>query len=136
MPTDLNTEISTSNHYEAFLLFRLQSLGNLGTKNSSGLIPPAYDLLVTRNCLERVLSLLYTAAEQTWTYGKHISRDRYPASLLARSLDLKKTRHVASGHCCVTSPRTRKTQLPLLLRVGPCLQGCCLATRLSNPLQY
>jgi hypothetical protein len=33
-----------------------------------------------------------------------------------------------------TSPRTRKTQPPLLLRVGPCLQSCCLATRWSNPL--
>jgi hypothetical protein len=27
-------------------------------------------------------------------------------------------------------------QLPLLLRVGPCLQSCCLATRWSNPVQY
>jgi hypothetical protein len=40
---DLNTETSTSNHYEVFLLFRLQSLWNLGNKNSSGLIPPAYN---------------------------------------------------------------------------------------------
>jgi hypothetical protein len=53
----------------------------------------------------------YIAAERTWTYSKHISRDRYPASLLARRSDLQ------------------KTQLPLLLRVGPCLQSCCLATR-------
>jgi hypothetical protein len=36
LATDLNTEISTSNHYEVFLLLRLQSLRNLGTKNSSG----------------------------------------------------------------------------------------------------
>jgi hypothetical protein len=43
LATDLNTETSTSNHYEVFLLFRLQSLWNLGTKNSSGLTPPAYD---------------------------------------------------------------------------------------------
>jgi hypothetical protein len=35
---DLNTETSTSNHYEVFLLFRLQSLWNLGTKNST-LVP-------------------------------------------------------------------------------------------------
>jgi hypothetical protein len=42
LATDLNTETSTSNHYEVFLLFRLQSLRNLGTKNSSGLTPPAY----------------------------------------------------------------------------------------------
>jgi hypothetical protein len=40
---DLNTETSTSNHYEVFLLFRHQSLWNLGNKNSSGLTPPAYD---------------------------------------------------------------------------------------------
>jgi hypothetical protein len=38
LATDLNTEISISNHYEVFLLFRLQSLWNLGTKNSSGLL--------------------------------------------------------------------------------------------------
>jgi hypothetical protein len=41
--TDLHTETVTSNYYKVFLLFRLQSLWNLGTKNSSGLIPPAYD---------------------------------------------------------------------------------------------
>jgi hypothetical protein len=29
-----------------------------------------------------------------------------------------------------------ETQPHLLLRVGPCLQSCCLATRWSNPLQY
>jgi hypothetical protein len=49
LATNLNTEINTSNHYEIFLLFRLQSLWNLGTKNSSGLTPPAYDWLVTSN---------------------------------------------------------------------------------------
>jgi hypothetical protein len=47
LATDLNTEISTSNHYEVFLLFRLQSLWNLGTKNFSGLTPPGHDWLVT-----------------------------------------------------------------------------------------
>jgi hypothetical protein len=56
----------------------------------------------------------YIAAERTWTYSKHILRDRYPASLLARRLDLQ------------------KTQLPLLLRVGPCLQSCCLGNALSK----
>jgi hypothetical protein len=44
-----------SNHYEVFLLFLLQSLWNLGTKNSSGLTPPAYDSIVT--ALELTLSL-------------------------------------------------------------------------------
>jgi hypothetical protein len=60
----------------------------------------------------------YIAAEQIWTYSKHISRDRHPISLLARQSDLQ------------------KTQLPLLLLVGPCLQSCCLAMHCSNPLQY
>jgi hypothetical protein len=41
MTTDLNTETNTSNHYEVFLVFHLQTLWNLGTKNSSGLTPPA-----------------------------------------------------------------------------------------------
>jgi hypothetical protein len=44
---DLNTEISISNHYEVFLLFLLQSLWNLGTKNSPALAPPAYNWLVS-----------------------------------------------------------------------------------------
>jgi hypothetical protein len=43
LATDPKTEISTSNTYEALLPFRLQSLWNLGTKNSSGLTPPVYD---------------------------------------------------------------------------------------------
>jgi hypothetical protein len=43
LATDINTETNTSNHSEVFFLFRLQSLWNLGTKNSSGLTPPAYD---------------------------------------------------------------------------------------------
>jgi hypothetical protein len=55
LATDLSTETSTSNYSEVFLLFRLQSLWNLGTKNSSGLTPPAYDWLVT--VLELILSL-------------------------------------------------------------------------------
>jgi hypothetical protein len=42
LATDLSTEINTSNHYEV-LLFRLQSLCNLGTKISFGLTSPAYD---------------------------------------------------------------------------------------------
>jgi hypothetical protein len=46
------------------------------------------------------------------------------------------TCHVTTTHRCVTSPRTWKTQARLLLRIGPCLQSCCLATRWWNPLQY
>jgi hypothetical protein len=70
LATDLSTEIITSNHYEVFLLFRLQSLWNLGTKTSSGLTPPAHDWLVTAP--ELILSLpplfwesLYIAAART-----------------------------------------------------------------------
>jgi hypothetical protein len=42
---DLNTETSTSTHYEVFLLFclHLQSLWNRRIKNSFGLTPSAYD---------------------------------------------------------------------------------------------
>jgi hypothetical protein len=35
-------------------------------------------------CPEQSLSLTYIDAERTWTWSKHISRDRYPASLLVR----------------------------------------------------
>jgi hypothetical protein len=39
------------------------------------------------------------------------------------------TENILHGiHSCVSSQRTQKTQLPLLLHVGPCLQSCCLAT--------
>jgi hypothetical protein len=54
LATDFNMETSTSNHYEVFLLFRFRSVWNFGTKNSSGLTPPAYDRLVT--ALELTLS--------------------------------------------------------------------------------
>jgi hypothetical protein len=64
------------------------------------------------------VTLTFIAPERTWTYSKHISRDLYPASLLS----------CRSDH--------QKIQLPLLLRVGTCLQSCCLATRWSHPLQY
>jgi hypothetical protein len=62
--------------------------------------------------------LTYIAEARTPTFSKHISRHCYTASLLAPRSDLQ------------------KTQLPLLLRVGPCLQSCCLVTSWSNPLQY
>jgi hypothetical protein len=42
LATDLKTT-STSAHYEVFLLSRVQSLWNLGNKDSSGPTPPAYD---------------------------------------------------------------------------------------------
>jgi hypothetical protein len=65
--------------------------------------------------LRNSITLTYKAAERTCTYSKHISRDRYPASPLTRRSDLQ------------------KAQLPLLLRVEPCLQSCSLATRWSHP---
>jgi hypothetical protein len=55
LATDLNIQTSTSNHYEVFLQFRLQSLWNLRSKNSSGLNRTAYNLLVTAP--ELILSL-------------------------------------------------------------------------------
>jgi hypothetical protein len=46
------------------------------------------------------------------------------------------TCHVTTTHRCVASPRTRGTPPPVFLRVGSCLQSCCLATLWSNQLQY
>jgi hypothetical protein len=84
-------------------------------------VPSPVGLVAIFYCLifetERILSLTYIAAERIWTYSKHISRDRYPASLLACRSDLQ------------------KTQIPLFLHFRECLQSCCLATRWSNPLQ-
>jgi hypothetical protein len=54
---------------------------------------------------------------------------------MAHRSDLQKTHATLSLFTVVTSPLTRKAPLPLL-RVGPCLQSCCLATPWSNPLQY
>jgi hypothetical protein len=70
------------------------------------------------------LSFTYIAEERTWTYSKRIWRDLYPASLLARRWDLQKTHVTWSLSTVVTSPRIRKTQLPLLLRdlTTHCLQ--------------
>jgi hypothetical protein len=76
------------------------------------------------------------AEEQTFIYSKHISRDHYPASILARQSDLQKT-HQWSLSTVVMSPRTRKTQLPLLLRnlATDCLPRISLRGNLfTNPL--
>jgi hypothetical protein len=45
----------------------------------------------------------YIAGERTWTHSKHISRDRYPVSPLARRSDLQKHSFL---YCCVTQQRT------------------------------
>jgi hypothetical protein len=75
-----------------------------------------YPLPRTDSSLNRMNSVTYTAKERTCITGNSC--------------------HVTTTRRCVTSPRTRKTEPPLLLRVVPCLQSCCLATRSSNPLQY
>jgi hypothetical protein len=125
--TDLNTETSASNNYEAFLPFPVRSPWNPGTQLKTLLDPAPWRLrvldsrLLSYDWLVTALNEFchsYMAAERTWSYSKHISRDRYPANPLARLSDLQ------------------KTQLPLLLRVGQCLQSCCLATRWLNSLQY
>jgi hypothetical protein len=54
--------------------------------------------------------------ERAWTYSKRISHDRYAANLLGRRSDLQKTHVTWSLSTVVTSRRTRKTQLFLLLR--------------------
>ncbi|PNF27050.1 hypothetical protein B7P43_G10412 [Cryptotermes secundus] len=54
----------------------------------------------TRNCYEHSWTLTYITAERTCITGN--------------------TCHVITTNCCVTSPRTRKTQLPILFRFGPC----------------
>jgi hypothetical protein len=63
---DLNTENSTSNCYEVFLLFHLQSPWNLGTqlKLRLLLIPPAYD------CLQMTFVVPYKPSVQT--FRKHV----------------------------------------------------------------
>jgi hypothetical protein len=68
----LNTETSTSDNYEVFLLFRLQSLWNLGTKHFSGLTPPAYDWLVT--LLELNLSKSKSSQSHIATDGQSVSK--------------------------------------------------------------
>jgi hypothetical protein len=78
----------------------------------------------------------YIGEERTWTYSKHISRDRYPASLLARRSDLQIKHITLSLSTVVTSPWTLKTQLPLLCNLATdCLPRICLRGNLfTNPL--
>jgi hypothetical protein len=74
--TDYNTETSTSNHYKVFLIFHLQSLWNLGTKNSSALNPPAYDWPVSAFELNEFCHLYSQGTYKH--YRKHMSRDHQP----------------------------------------------------------
>jgi hypothetical protein len=55
LATDLNTETSTSNQYEFFLLFRLH---HAGTSEQKFFRIHSSSLRLTRNCPERILSLL------------------------------------------------------------------------------
>jgi hypothetical protein len=75
-----------------------------------------YELLLpsSDSSLKRTNSVTYIDAERTRITGN--------------------TCRVTTTNRYVTSPRTRKTQTSLLLRIGPCLQICCMATRWSNPL--
>jgi hypothetical protein len=130
LATDLNKETSTSNNYEVFLPFLVQSPWNLGTQLKTILDPAPWRLHgfsamtdpqlpwteLSSAFTSLISTLTYIDTERTWTYSKHISHDRYPASLLACQSDLQ------------------KTQLPILLHVGLYLQSCCLATHWSNPL--
>jgi hypothetical protein len=83
-------------------------------------------LFVTCNCFS------YIDEEGTWTYSKHTSCDRCPASLLARRSDLQKTHVTLSLSTVVTSSRTRKTRLPILSRdlATDCLPRVCLRENL------
>jgi hypothetical protein len=83
----------------------------LQLRTSRGYLLPGTD-----SSLNQMNSVIYIAEEWTIIRGN--------------------TCHFITTHLCVTSPRTQKTPPPLLLRVGPCLESCCLATRWSNPLQY
>jgi hypothetical protein len=96
-------------------------------------------IFVTCNCF------IYIGEERTWTYSKHISRDRYPASLLARRSDIQKTHVTWSSptaawrhrdyeknslfRCVRLSRAWPRDDVLLLLLVGTCLRSCCLAMR-------
>jgi hypothetical protein len=73
----------------------------------------------------------YIAEERTWTYSKHLSRDRYPANTLARRSHLHKTHVTWSLSTVMTSSRTRKTFRNLVTECLPkiCLRGKLLPTR-------
>jgi hypothetical protein len=71
LATDLNTETSTSNHYEVFLPFCLQSLWNLGIKKFFW--TDSYRLRLTRNCPWTNSVTAFTSLTSTLhrLHGKH-----------------------------------------------------------------
>jgi hypothetical protein len=68
LATDFNTETSTSNHYEVFLLFLLQLLWNLGTEHSH-----TSSLRLTRDCPWTNSVTAFTSLTNTLhrPHGKH-----------------------------------------------------------------
>jgi hypothetical protein len=67
LATDLNTETSTSNHYEVFLSLRFQSLCTLGTQLKLRLLltPSAYDYPQT--------TFVVSYKPSARTYRKHVT---------------------------------------------------------------
>jgi hypothetical protein len=93
------------------------SVHTLSLHRSTSCTPATYRLLACF-CLLFILlrnSAHFCRCSTDTHHRKHMPRVRYPASLLARWLDLQKTRHVTSTHCCVTSQRNKETTVPVLL---------------------
>jgi hypothetical protein len=82
-------------------------------------------LLPLTTVLLRNSAHLYRCRTDT-QHRKHMSRIRYPASILARWMDLQKTLHVTSTHCCVTHCWHKENTAPVLLA------ACVLRTLPSN----
>jgi hypothetical protein len=114
---DLNIGTTTSNHYEAFLSFLLQSPWTVYSP-----ILSLQSLFSLPSFILLQVDTHYTDAART-CHRKHMSHDCYPllcdvtthtqAAFVLYSnspgMDLQKTNHVTATHCCcVTSPCTCK----------------------------
>jgi hypothetical protein len=76
----------------------------------------------------------YIAAERKWTCSKHIT---WSLSSHSTGASVGCTENTSHDHWpLLWRHRGHGKHLHLLLRVGPCLQSCCVATGWSNPLQY
>jgi hypothetical protein len=80
LATDLNTETSTSSHYEIFLPFLVQSPWDLGTQLKSFSATRGLTLYNSGTDNAENTVLLLRGADHT----ENTSRDRFPASSLAR----------------------------------------------------
>jgi hypothetical protein len=134
LATDLNIETSTSTHCEVFLLLRLQSLWNLGTKHSH-----SSSLRLTRDCPRTNSVIAFTFFTSTAQHGtlhrSHRSRrHRLRGSVFTEPL-LRNRLHYPVVPPLLGADYIENTA-HLFLGVGPCLQSCCLATRWSNLLHY